>query len=320
MTILTSQQIVHIVVDEFGADLLMWYRSIFKGKKFDNLDSLPVIKAQAFISLGDACRPAFWLKSFNLRNCSLPFDWMMGYSLSAVIDTITNGVDDWFKQYVEESTDTVKSNRRVKDTNSKMISLHAFPMTCTVDEYKPEFYAKFKRRYSRLKSILENSNILCFLSNRSDSIKDFTEFAEKLHKIFPHTRFIFINIRHSLDKNDITRYYLNSKSVMYDISANDTNTEEKENTSSEPWWGNVHLWKNVCKNLHIISASDKINTTKTVHLKIFNFLPVATITYQGGRTTLKVFGCSVWKKREIADTKTVKYYLFGLPVLSDTWE
>lgn len=70
--------------------------------KSEVLSDYPQIEAQVFISLGNACRSAFWLKKYNLRKHSLPFDWMMGYSLQTVFKTIKIGFDNWFEEYWED--------------------------------------------------------------------------------------------------------------------------------------------------------------------------------------------------------------------------
>lgn len=63
---------------------------------FWQIKELPQIKADYYIPVGEACRPAYWLQKYGLRRCALPFDWMMNYDLKTVCHTVKNGVGGWF--------------------------------------------------------------------------------------------------------------------------------------------------------------------------------------------------------------------------------
>ena len=49
--------------------------------------------------------------------------------------------------------------------------------------------------------------------------------------------------------------------------------------------------------------------------KLFNFLPLFKFKQRGGNNVWKVFGAPVWRVRKMSNGSTVKYYLFGLPLM-----
>lgn len=52
-----------------------------------------------FVSLGIDCGTAYILKQLGLRNCSLPFDWVVTYK------GITNIINNDFTNYLPENID-----------------------------------------------------------------------------------------------------------------------------------------------------------------------------------------------------------------------
>lgn len=55
-------------------------------------------------------------------------------------------------------------------------------------------------------------------------------------------------------------------------------------------------------------------TKKVSTVKLFN-LPVATFKQRGGKKVWKLLGLPVWKRRT-ADNKNIKYYLFGIHIMT----
>lgn len=48
--------------------------------------------------------------------------------------------------------------------------------------------------------------------------------------------------------------------------------------------------------------------------KFFKYIPLYTYKKRGGNQVWKIFGLPIWRMRKIADTQSLKYYLFGLPL------
>ena len=93
-----------------------------------------------FVSLGVDCGAAFILKKLGLRNCSLPFDWVVTY------EGITNIINDEFTNYLPKMNDNKyeKLNR-----NSGTLFLH---------NNFPDDFEKMNRKIDRFKNLLETCN------------------------------------------------------------------------------------------------------------------------------------------------------------------
>lgn len=224
---------------------------------YEILSDYPNLDADAFISLGHACRAAYWLKKYSLRTCSLPFDWMMGYTLQTILKTFINGVTDWFIQYYEDYERIGRTNRYVIDTLNNIISMHAFPTNKSVKEYMPEFKATFIRRYERMKNLFLTKKKIVFICYRNDDISEFYFFLHTLNELYPHCNFSLINITHSNNEN-IIKYSTNNINIyqIYSYDINENGGERKNNPDF--WIGNTKLWKNICSKM-------SFNTNKEIY-------------------------------------------------------
>ena len=90
------------------------------------------------IPIGVDCGVADFLKRYNLRHVSSPFDWVVTYN------GVSACIDDGFKHFIPISTDRI---------NKYNIYFH--------HDFAPETYAadkvKYNRRIERFKSMLESS-------------------------------------------------------------------------------------------------------------------------------------------------------------------
>lgn len=217
---------------------------------------LPQIKADYYIPVGEACRPAYWLQKYGLRRCALPFDWMMNYDLKTVCHTVKNGVGGWFSEYDEDLCWQGKM-RKVEDKRTSMISLHHFSRDKSVEEQKKDILKIFKRRCKRMKKILSDGKRVCFVCNRTDARERLLSFIAEMAAMFPHTRFVLINVRH--DEKNCEVYYkqISRRLSFYEICGADKH--EKGSTPENPlfWLGNEQLWNAVCRRLILRPAKNK---------------------------------------------------------------
>ena len=217
--------------------------------KCEKVNSLPNINANVFISLGNACKPAYWIKKHNLRKVALPFDWMMGYKLEAFLKTFKNGCDNWFDSYIEHEAPNC-AHRYVVDTANNITDMHHFSKTKLVKEQLPSFKETFKRRGKRLQELLKTNDNICFLCNRSENFSEIRNFLDELEKLYPNTNFTLINVLHSETKK-VEKYILSKKSIVYFVY--DYDIHEKGGTPENPsfWIGNEKLWNGICSHLSI---------------------------------------------------------------------
>lgn len=153
------------------------------------------IKADLFISLGGACRPAFYLQKYELRSFSSPYDWMMHYELKDIIKDFKENFTNFFKNYIE--LDSTKYGMRVvQDTNSKMIAMHDFPKDMSVKENYEKFIAQKRARFKKLQDAIKSAKHIVFISNRNEDTQNFKDFLHFMRS-FRKARYTFINIRHN---------------------------------------------------------------------------------------------------------------------------
>lgn len=266
----------------------------------------PEIKAHAFISCGNACRPAYWLRKYEMRKQSLPFDWMKDYTLQTLAKIIKEGMHDWFEHYEENEEKIGPEHRYVKDTLNEITSIHAFPVDKTIEEYMPEFKATYQRRYEHLINVLSTSSSVCLVGNRTETPEEFFEFIKALENLFPQTQFIVINVHHSEDKKEILKYKVSQQSMLYYIYAYD---KYEDPTSKYAWHGNTKLWQDIFSRLKLFGSA-YLQT-----FKIFNFIPLLTYKEEKEKKEWAILGILVWKIEQFSKAKILKSYLFGLPLI-----
>lgn len=218
----------------------------------EKFDALPNIEAECFISLGKNCKEAFWLKQFGLRNVSLPFDWMVNYSLSFVLSTLKNGIGIWLNKWKENEKYNGKF-RQIQDLNSGMLIQHFFPRNVTAIEYIDIFKQIFSKRIERFREILQNKKSICFLCDRDEVIETRIEFLKALSQMFPLTKFTMINIVHSPESKKIYKKQISSNISLFEVYANNYH-EKNSKFVNDGWIGNEDLWNEICSKL---SLSDK---------------------------------------------------------------
>ena len=222
--------------------------------EIQKLDSFPKIVADCFIPLGRACRPAKWLKTHNLRYCSLPFDWFMNFSLEAVLSVLINSVSSTFIEYREEP-EKAEKHRYITELKTGTVFMHDFPLEKEMKDYVSIFEKNIERRCERMRKILKNYRNICFICNRNEDISVFSDFISKMLELYPKLKINFVNIRHSKDSKVIL-YKVSKDSVIYDICMNDIHKNGCDKKNNPAFWlGNEDLWNKICFNF---SLSKKI--------------------------------------------------------------
>lgn len=106
-----------------------------------------LIKADIFISIGDAYKPALHLREYGLRKLSSPLDWMYNYSLDEAHRCFCVEFGDFFEKCYDSGKAEGKERNVISISNDEMISIHAFPKNVALDEYLPTFRAKMQRLF-----------------------------------------------------------------------------------------------------------------------------------------------------------------------------
>lgn len=222
------------------------------------LTELPTITAEHFISLGFACRPAYWLQRTGLRTCALPFDWMKNAPLDFIAHSLKHGSADWFADYTDFSDSLTKAHRKVIDNPSGMIALHAFPTGQTVSEYLPTFHKIFDARMARMQKICSTAHKICFVMNRAsdtkraDSLNDIISFADQLHEMYPMLSISIIHVIHNNDNKEILEYDIHTWLKIYTITNDDISVRAKETGDPYTYWhGNLDMWDDIMSHCYL---------------------------------------------------------------------
>jgi len=170
------------------------------------------------ISIGDHCAVPDILRQLNLRKQSYPFDWVTNkfyYDTNIIyniqlIDELnsSDNVDDIVQKYIGDAfinDDKVNSNNNIG-------FYHDFgDMT--------DIFEKYKRRFSRLKSVLNNKNIYILLTRNYYIEKDiFLKIAEQLLNYNANSIILFISGKNHTYFEDIKCSNIIFKYIEYDMS------------------------------------------------------------------------------------------------------
>ena len=184
-----------------------------------DFSKIKAFNCDCIIPLGAACRPAQALRRNGLRFCSLPFDWMMNYTLESVLMHLKTKGRNFFISIVPEY---VKSGKYyVQDSSTQMISMHDFPVNIPINKYYKIFHGIYAKRFRIMHKILRKSKKICFISNRDTDIGDIKHFVQEFKKLYKFDNLYYINVRNAETEN--IKEDNNNKITIYDVAFNDIN-------------------------------------------------------------------------------------------------
>ena len=205
------------------------------------------------LSVGGACRPAYYLRKHDLRFCANPLDWMMSYSLDTVIHLYKTKFNDFFVDFVEDKQKSLENNCSwYIDNKNNIISMHYTGL----ESNNSLFRDIMKDRFKKINSTLLSANKICFISNRMESIDVYKKFLEKMAEIYSGN-ITYINIR---DKKDIIttppiKHYkekMSEKLNLIEYEFNDIHPKGGDlKINNDAWIGNYAIWDNIMKGISI---------------------------------------------------------------------
>jgi len=220
-------------------------------KKYQNIQKEFIF--DIILSVGDACRPANYLKKHNLRFYANPLDWMMSYSLDTVIHLYETKFNDFFVDFVEDKQKSLEKNCSwYIDNKNNIISMHYTDL----ESNNRLFRDKMKDRFEKINSILLNANKICFISNRAESIDVCKKFLEKMAEMYSGN-ITYINIKDNKDMSiasPIKRYEekISDKLNIIEYEFNDIHPQGGDlKTNRAAWTGNYVIWDNIMKEIAI---------------------------------------------------------------------
>lgn len=236
------------------------------------------IKADMFISLGEACKPALHLRNYGLRKMSCPLDWIMSYDLDEAYRCFEVEFSDFFAScYEDKGQDTKNGKERwiVSASNAGMISIHGFPKSASLESYLPIFREKMKKRFAKLKSKILDCACVAFVCARNDSVENLANVGKRFITLFDlwhktsqantylqhasdkperesKIRVMIINARHNqnLSKTHLQKqvYKISERISVVDFVCDDTSINGKRY-----FLGNTLAWHSIMCQLRLKS-------------------------------------------------------------------
>ena len=238
--------------------------NVFKKSYEIQINKSNKFPVDCIFSIGRSCRPAHYLRTYNLRFQAAPFDWMMKYSLDEVINQLENK----FAHFFEDIEDITKENskgdskfehRFVKDKIGNTVSMHHFPKDISAEDYLPTFRETMIRRGERVDQIIKDSSRIGFLYwNDFDNFSKIVEFGKKFNKLYPNKQVVIFNIVNLKEKIPTCLYSVNNISknlTVVTIQFHDVPIN-KNGEEYNSWKGNESKWDKYV--LPRIVASDKL--------------------------------------------------------------
>lgn len=155
-------------------------------------------------SLGEDCGCTVYLKKFNLRKASYPFDWITNASFEQRIDMLVNNFKDFFNiEDFELIPNDYAKNDFYNNTKTGFYFYHDFPKNSKLSEKFLEVKEKYMRRITRLyNDINEAKNILIVWYSRDKILSDdrLKIAHEKLKNKFKNKEITLVILENDIDQ------------------------------------------------------------------------------------------------------------------------
>lgn len=233
--------------------IYLYRKYIDYSKSYKKMDSCKKFVFDIILSVGPACRCAYYLKKHGLRFSANPLDWMMMYSLDTVAHLYKTRFNDFFIKFSKDEQKSKEHNCNwYIDIKNDIVSMH-------YDDVKnnKSFRDKMKTRFEKSEQMLLKAKDICFISNRNEDVNLIKKFTMEIEKLYSGN-ITYINIRNNKEMNnsineiDFHKEKISKKSTLLEYEFNDTHPKGdllKENP--EAWIGNYVLWDKIMKKVSI---------------------------------------------------------------------
>lgn len=206
------------------------------------------------LSLGNNCKPTFYLKKFKLFSFAGPLDWMITDSLNSIAALFKENFATYFVNTKEINPENIKGSKKthryIRDIKNKVVSMHHFPLDIPIEKFKPRFLKLLKRRFEKMHRFIKMSESILFLSCRDETIEDFKIFLKEFANIYPGKKITLINIRHKADTRGIIEKFSLKNIEIIDYTADDIHPGDKT-SENEYWTGNIVNWETILSNIRL---------------------------------------------------------------------
>ncbi len=259
---INAQSIVSSVNEKYSSQICS-NESVLPDDKQDTSQ----IEVNCIFSIGNACRPCYYLKKYNLRVQSAPLDWMMQYSLNTVIHLLETQFVDFFEEIEVMPNKHCGNNLYVKDIKNNIISIHHFRKDADLQESRVAFRDKMLDRAKKTNEILNKSSSIGLICNRKNATKEeLIDFAIKFSEIYPDKKISLVNVVDS-DIKSVEKETLFENENLKIIQFSFKDYPPSDDKEKHPvWQGNYNAWDLVIKSFKV---SD-INSGNTSSVESLN--------------------------------------------------
>ncbi len=202
-------------------------------------EELTFDKPYEFISLGEGCKVAGYIRGMSLTNYAYPFDWTLSTDFESIYQIIANDFQDYmnfnhlqdlkfFDRKMNIFPDEPKnlSNRWVLETVYHIESRHDFDVQKDIAEVYPEVFQKITRRIERFYQVLERTDITVFLVRMMITKEQALRFRDLIESKFPQSKFVLVVLSNTEDfhpdwqERHIQNFYFNDPVYQWDTRIN----------------------------------------------------------------------------------------------------
>lgn len=204
-----------------------------------------VFSVNSVFSVGEACRPANYLKKYGLRFQSSPLDWMFDYTLEIAAHLFETKFQDFFEE-IEEIPNKFKDvNRYVRDVKNGIMSIHHFNRFNSLKDEHIKFRSLMLERARKLDEIFRISNSIGFISNRkNESVEDIISFLKEFSDLYSDKFLVFFLVSdEKIEGITQSIVFEDKNSVIVKFSFSDVKPENEEFVDYAG--GNPYSWEKV---------------------------------------------------------------------------
>ena len=196
------------------------------------------------LSVGNDCRPAYYLKKNNLRHYKSPLDWMGFYSLDTVIHLYKTEFNDFFADLIENKQ---QYSHGYIDRKNNILSVHYH----NIESENEAFRTKMRRRFEIINKVLLSAKRICFISNRNENIEVFKNFMREMEKMYSG-KITHINIRNNEEMDDsvnLREEKISENLEFIEYEFKDVHPKGNDaTTNKDAWMGNYMVWNHIIEN------------------------------------------------------------------------
>lgn len=158
------------------------------------------------VSLGYFCSVSMELERIGLRNCSLPFDWLISANYKKVLENIGNHFAEFLCEenlYQEKSI----NSKYYYDDKNEFHFYHDFSKYTSLEEQLPQVKEKYNRRIFRFYETVKNPTLFIRYCGSKEELEFIQTYDEEIRAFFKafHPANDVIYITNSKNVNDSFR-------------------------------------------------------------------------------------------------------------------